>query len=1046
MRPEFNSRRLYGITRSKGKMYEFGIPEQSHIAIPSRDEPKSLFFSTVATLGDAAAALNDSPALDDETSTSTFEDLDFAASFFDAFVQSRFAEAIASDVTLLASATYYMARRPGSSLVLAKRMDPSRLKSQPERLLHWLLNAVWSNYPTLTDPVFKEDLTALGRLIAFHFHNGSGLEQLPTLGARLRDIAYSSGTSGDLLLIDISLAVARMRVLHSTWTTLPLYSRIPINTWAPFIQRTQFPKELWPSQLLLGRSGLYAGESGVVQMPTSAGKTRAVEIILRSAFLAGRARIAVVVAPFRALCHEISASLHLSFKPDAIRVNEFSDVLQDDFLDLLEDGDNSALADILKPKSILVLTPEKFLYVLRQLPTVVGDIGIVVYDEGHQFDSGSRGVTYELLLTEIKALLPGNAQTVLVSAVIKNADAVGKWLIGESARTVRGNHMLPTARSVAFASWLETLGQVMFFEGDNYANVDYFVPRVIERQELNKLSAREKLRHFPEKGDSSDTALYLGLRLSSRGSIAIFCGRKDAASKIASRAVDIYKRGYSQAPPIENSDREEAGRLKWLLDEHFGTDSILSEAASNGIFVHHGGTPQGVRLSIEYAMQREKIRFIACTSTLAQGVNLPIRYLIVSSVYQGAERIKVRDFQNLMGRAGRAGMHTEGVVIFADPDVFDKRRSRTDGWRYKTSIDMLSIDNTEDTASSLLGLLDPLELDRQAEITLSSAEMCRLLLGGQAIREQWVSQLGLSAVYSRKILNELRDRARLVSALESHLMAYRGELPFGEFKSAAEDLARKTLAFSLANELQKPALLALFGAVAEYIQSVEPEPLKQALYSRTLLGVASAKRIQGWVQENLNVLAAAVTNNEWLGAVWPLFEILSDDKVFHSVEPRDLPIQLAKMWMLGSSFKDMHSICNSAGGTKPWGARRRSLTTEDVIDFCENTLGYDCSLILAAVGQFLLSREEEDLENVDAFPLFQKCLTYGLPDQTAVSAYDYGFADRMVAQQLGEVLQQEMETAEAFESLLGVNIDRVREVLNMYPSYFASLLQSRLPN
>ena len=58
---------------------------------------------------------------------------------------------------------------------------------------------------------------------------------------------------------------------------------------------------------------------------------------------------------------------------------------------------------------ILVLTPEKLLYVLRQKPTVVTDIGMVVYDEGHQFDSGSRGITYELLLTEIKALLDEEA-------------------------------------------------------------------------------------------------------------------------------------------------------------------------------------------------------------------------------------------------------------------------------------------------------------------------------------------------------------------------------------------------------------------------------------------------------------------------------------------------------------------------------------------------------------------------------------------------------------------------------------------------------------
>ncbi|MCV5901382.1 hypothetical protein OFN63_35370, partial [Escherichia coli] len=82
-------------------------------------------------------------------------------------------------------------------------------------------------------------------------------------------------------------------------------------------------------------------------------------------------------------------------------------------------------------------------------------------------------------------------------------------------------------------------------------------------------------------------------------------------------------------------------------------------------------------------MQKGLINFIACTSTLAQGVNLPIRYLIVQGVYQGVGRVKVRDFQNLIGRAGRAGMHTEGVVIFADSTVWDRRKNWQEGWKFR---------------------------------------------------------------------------------------------------------------------------------------------------------------------------------------------------------------------------------------------------------------------------------------------------------------------------------------------------------------------------
>lgn len=58
MKPERNSLRIYGITRSKGKMYELGVPEESHIALPKGSEPEKLFPLTIGTLGDFAAEIS----------------------------------------------------------------------------------------------------------------------------------------------------------------------------------------------------------------------------------------------------------------------------------------------------------------------------------------------------------------------------------------------------------------------------------------------------------------------------------------------------------------------------------------------------------------------------------------------------------------------------------------------------------------------------------------------------------------------------------------------------------------------------------------------------------------------------------------------------------------------------------------------------------------------------------------------------------------------------------------------------------------------------
>lgn len=1046
MRPEFNSRRLFGITRSKGKMYELGLPEGMHIAVPPKSEPQELFVLTVGTLGDAAATLSDAGNIAEPMLPATMEALGFSASFFDAFLESKFGDYLARDTALLAASAYYLARRPGSSLVLARRLEESATDSAVDKLLRWTLQSRWSRYPNDTHPLFGAALGDVARLLAFHFFDGSNLEELTASLAALRRRAYAGASARDLLFIDIIAAIIRMRLAASAWTTLPGFTGITAERWAAAIQRPEFPKELWPSQILLGQAGIFSGASGVVQMPTSAGKTRSIEIVLRSAFLSGRTKLAVVVAPFRALCHEIGMSLRHAFRQDDFKVNELSDAMQLDFLQQVADllGSEGSTSQY-----ILVMTPEKLLYVLRQTPTLVTDIGLVVYDEGHQFDSGSRGITYELLLTEIKALLPTGAQTLLVSAVIQNAQAIGDWLIGDGAQVVNGSGLLPTARSVAFASWLEGLGQLMFFESDAYDQPDYFVPRVIEQQTLARRRAERADRYFPVKNDPSDVALYLGIRLVPQGSVAIFCGRKDTASNVAARAVEVYERDFAVAAPAASANADELRRMKNLIDGHFGGQAIVSRAASLGIFVHHGATPHGLRLSIEYGMQQGRINFVACTSTLAQGVNLPIRYLIVSGIYQGAERIKVRDFQNLIGRAGRSGMHTEGLVIFSDPTAFDKRRQRTESWKFTSSVELLSPSRSESTTSSLLGLLAPIRSsDNRGELRLTADSLCRLVLSDEGDWLEWANGVVRSNPQfkfdAKTLVGELRRRRRLIFTIESYLMANRGSGTSTEFKTSAESLATSTLAYHLAPEELKPDVKAIFGSVAEYVEAQEPAAERQFAYSKTLLGVKGAKAIEQWVNDNRAILLTLDSISDWLTVAWPLFVQQSESKFFHAVEPDSLAMQLAMRWIHGAPYKMLFAHSAAEGGSKPWGAaRRRNLTDDDVVDFCESTLGFECSLVLAAVAQFLFGESSVTDEDSAALSLFQKSLKYGLPDWTSISSYELGFSDRVLAQHLCDAVRAEGFEGQFFAPALELHRDRIEAVLADYPSYFESVLAVR---
>ena len=139
-----------------------------------------------------------------------------------------------------------------------------------------------------------------------------------------------------------------------------------------------------------------------------------------------------------------------AFAEDNVVINEATDSFQEDL----------SLEELFDQKTILIVTPEKLLYLLRRTPELAEQIGLVVYDEGHQFDSGARGVTYELLLTSLKLLLAQGTQIVLISAVIANAPRIAEWLLGDADLVVDGTGLSPTSRSIAFASWRNPLGRL----------------------------------------------------------------------------------------------------------------------------------------------------------------------------------------------------------------------------------------------------------------------------------------------------------------------------------------------------------------------------------------------------------------------------------------------------------------------------------------------------------------------------------------------------------------------------------------------------------
>ncbi|KPC50194.1 DEAD/DEAH box helicase [Amantichitinum ursilacus] len=1043
------SQDLYGITRSTGKKQELGIQDPEKLKAPAETKPEELFILTIGTLGDCANWICNNLEQGKGLEEKNLSELQFSARFFDAYLASNYNPLISHEVSLLASAAYYLASRPGSSLVLARRLSGHVFDSPLENFLLWILTSNWASVSNYLEGEYSEYLKEISLCVAKHFFFGENSSDALEALHELKSYIYQFGSAKEIFLIDVCLAITYMRLQYSSWNNLEDFTDLAIDAWRPIIGESGFPTELWPSQMMLGQAGIFRGSSGIVQMPTSAGKTRSIEIIIRSALLANRTKLVVVVAPFKALCHEITHSLRTAFLRDQISVNDVNDVFQMDYMEDISDWlqDESVEVEGIANSNILVLTPEKFLYILRQSPKIVDSVGLVIYDEGHQFDTGKRGVTYELLLTEISSILPISAQTVLISAVIENAEDILNWLIGEGGKIVRGNGLLPTSRSIAFARWAEEAGELLFYEGDRFSSPDYSLEQIIEPHRLTRGKGEKKDRQFPEKATPIDIGLFLGIRLVGHGAVAIFCGRPETAEKILNRAVEVYSRGLTLDAPASASDSSEISRLCHLISGHFGEGSDIYKAARLGFFSHHGNTPQGIRLSVEHAMQRGYIQYVVCTSTLAQGVNLPIRYLIVSGLYQAGEKIKPRDFQNLMGRAGRAGMHTEGLVIFSDPDVHESRYEKYQRWRFLTALELLNSDSKDTTGSSILSIVQPLKIRGGLLIPINPVELIDVILYERNRWREWVDQLISRLPIKNKnfntknLLGILSHRRNLISALESYMMANRGDGSFEEFQGDIAELAARSLAYSIASEEERVGIVGLFFAVAKYIENKEPDTGRQRLFSKTLMPIVDILQVEAWLNSNWDILLNCHDSATFLECLWPIFVSFGNNKLISNSNSGPFFFDVAKMWVSGEPYKKIFQLAKNVRPTKPWGEHgTRQVTEHDIIEFCEGTLGFDCPLVLAAVTELLFGENSSDLETAKPILFFHKALKYGLPDPLSISCFERGFSDRVLAQDLTMALRENGYALDFLISPLGKYEELITQLLSKYPRYFQNLL------
>ncbi|WP_232532209.1 DEAD/DEAH box helicase [Pseudomonas mosselii] len=1033
MKLETNGRIILDVTRAKAKQYEFGIDEQYHIKLPQ--DPKRLLVFTIGVLGELAALESRPNDERVEARSSLKEQLVLAGQYFESMSTARLITGSDEYLRILSSASYYLADMPGSSLVLARTVSdvPEELgASGLERLLVWLLKSdTSSNFQLIPSSAFNELIRRVARIYRSFINFEADLSDVNEELIDFRSVVYLGGSDREILLADTITALVKRKIDNSSRVCLPRYTGLSLDRWKQTLANDRFMKEFWPGQRLVGELGVLTGSSAVIQMPTSAGKTKSAELIVRSAFLSGRAKLAVVVAPFKALCREITQGFSQTFEDDSVNVNELRDItnIDDDEQEFLK----FLLGDAYKgahDHTVIVSTPEKLVYLLRHEPSLAERIDLLIFDEGHQFDSGKRGITYELLIASLKESVSDSAQKVLISAVMSNAETIGEWLNGESGVHIQGSHSLPSIKSVAFLSWITEMGQLSYLGRDNKKDSGLYVPKIIKQLNLGRIGREKKDRFFPEKGETQSISCYLGLKLCHQGPVAIFCGDKRSVVSLCSTIVNAYNRNLPLPKPNTISDVNELERIAFLSSLHFSESHIFSRAIPLGILPHSSAVPNGIRISVEWAMDKKSAHFVVCTSTLAQGVNLPIKYLLVASVMQGGKWISTREFQNLIGRAGRSGYHTEGGIIFTDPKIYDGRHSWKGQFKWRNTLRLLDFNNAEACLSSLVEIVKPFSLDQ------ASNDLIEFINNPTLRREQWSQWGNENDIDITVLMTEMDSKELALNAIESYFLSMlKDDESLLEIDSFL-GLAKETLAYYLAADEERKRLLEVFSAIHTRLSAIPTD--KFSFYGKTLLGLDQLRFVEDWIDANKWDLELCSSPTELLDACWALILKFSASKIIGNIQPQVQAVELAKRWCNGESYYELLSHAQKNKIKIQAKSKTYAVTQEHIVDFC-SAISYDGMMLVGGLADIVegKSLSEEILGNARTL---QNQLKLGLSDEFHIWLYGKGYSDREVCKYIAAILEKVMSGKNvANHNILNDNRELLSKALSRLPRVFSEV-------
>ena len=275
-------------------------------------------------------------------------------------------------------------------------------------------------------------------------------------------------------------------------------------------------------------------------------------------------------------------------------------------------GDPDQKDEYLGRYDIIVATSEKTDSLLRNKAEWLKRVSLLVVDEIHLIGDDTRGATLEMVIAKMRYQNP-DMQIIGLSATMGNPEELAKWLDA----------------ALITSEWRPVdLREGVYYQGKiRFGDSERAVPSVKKDDDLNLLL------------DTAEEGGQCLVFVSSRRSAEAFAKKAAAALKKSSPELDRY------SEIIAKADTTASGK-------------VLAEAVKKGAAFHHAGLPRAARAAVEEGFRKGEIVSISSTPTLAAGLNLPARRVIVRDyqrydVRTGMNKIPVMEYRQMAGRAGR---------------------------------------------------------------------------------------------------------------------------------------------------------------------------------------------------------------------------------------------------------------------------------------------------------------------------------------------------------------------------------------------------------